>query len=252
LRTKFRAYNATLLGTREENQDRTLSFTLAKGKSRFAAIGVFDGVGSEPDSAQVAQICTKKCEATLRAYIERRATTRPLNDTDRRDLGRMLTESLDCSLRHKNDVVGSSTIALCLADRRYALVFWSGDSRVYSLDRRGVADLLTQDHTDEIGRITKCATSNIGMAEPMESRLVCIEKLRLLACVSDGISGRLSENELRSYLVFLMSQGNQNDANAQSILTSFMQRIAKDNASISYIVRETSLRAARKQITEPT
>jgi serine/threonine protein phosphatase PrpC len=158
----------SLLGNREENQDR-VAVVADDGEALFAVV---DGMGGHADGARAA-------EAAVRAMREEfGVSSRPLFDPDgllHLTLGRAHDAVVALGLALPADVRPRATCAVCLVQGQSA--FWAhiGDSRVYLL-RGGRVLERTRDHTHveqllRAGRITEGQAQEHPMRNFVESCL---------------------------------------------------------------------------------
>jgi serine/threonine protein phosphatase PrpC len=158
----------SLLGNREENQDRVA--VVADGGE--ALLAVVDGMGGHADGARAA-------EAAIRAMREEfGVSSRPLFDPDgllHLTLGRAHDAVVALGLTLPAEVRPRATCAVCLVQGQSA--FWAhiGDSRVYQL-RGGRVLERTRDHTHveqllRAGRITEGQAHEHPMRNFVESCL---------------------------------------------------------------------------------
>lgn len=89
-----------------------------------------------------------------------------------------------------------ATVGVLRATATWSLFIWVGDVRLYRL-RDGQFSLLSQDHIDENGNLTRL----IGTDEPLPDALVLRAQAgdRYLLC-SDGLHAQVPENRLRHWL----------------------------------------------------
>jgi len=89
-----------------------------------------------------------------------------------------------------------ATVGVLRATATWSLFIWVGDVRLYRL-RDGQFSLLSQDHIDESGNLTRL----IGTDEPLPDAVVLRAQAgdRYLLC-SDGLHAQVPENRLRHWL----------------------------------------------------
>jgi serine/threonine protein phosphatase PrpC len=166
--------------------------------------------------------------------------------------------------RKRGGIVGTTVAALLIHAPSYACV-WSGDSRVYML-RNGALQQLSRDHTEvqeliDRGVITRAEaqtwprrnviTRAIGIGEDPELEIEHgkIELNDIFLLCSDGLTGHISDDEIRQYLADLQAPQNTCDA----LIKATLDRGATDNVTVIVVrcveappetaaVRETTVR----------
>jgi len=100
-------------------------------------------------------------------------------------------------LANPEDGISGSTVLALILQHDLATCIWAGDSRLY-LQREGHLFLLSEDHADEVGRLT----SAIGAEEDpaLERRTIEVRAGDIFVLCTDGLIKGLSENDMADVL----------------------------------------------------
>ena len=193
------------------------------------ALCVCDGMGSEPDSARVADaVCTAAldhCRAHLNApadLAQPDGFVRALND-------RLETTAAGLAMRG----TGATTFALALVGSAGALAVWRGDSRVYAASRNGLWH--TPDHADPHGYITRYFRGGAPGRGPAEACRIDLDGCFAVAAVSDGVSGPMRRDALHRYLAALTHRPDDSRSRHEERLEDALGDGLADNASLAFL-----------------
>jgi len=201
--------------------------------------GVADGMGGH----QAGDVASQTIVDALRQFDDHRPLAQRLDQID--DAMEAVNEQL-LGLRdpaQENGIVGSTVAILVLGEHKLAVALWAGDSRIYryrhqrleqlSTDHSRVEEYVAQGLLDredaashpESNVVTRAVGSEGG--EVLEADLYDVEPGdRFLLC-SDGLTGYISDAELRT----LLSRGTPTEACA-SLLDTALERDVSDNTTI--------------------
>jgi serine/threonine protein phosphatase PrpC len=202
----------SLLGNREENQDR-VAIAIGDGS---AFLVVVDGMGGHADGARAAEVAIR---AMIGEFWE---ASRPLFDPEgflHLTIGRAHDAVVDLGRGLPQEIRPRATCAVCIVQGSSAYWAHVGDSRVYQL-RAGAVAARTRDHSHvellvRAGRITESQAHDHPMRNYVEcciggdpvlpemslsGRNVLLPGDILLLC-SDGLWGGLTDEELATLSV---------------------------------------------------
>lgn len=208
---RFEHAAVSLLGGREENQDRVA----ARVEDGAAFIAVIDGMGGHADGAGAAETARRVLEA------EFESASRPLLDPPgfmHLALGRAHREIAGLGFALPNEHRPRATAAVCLVQEGIAWWGHLGDSRLY-LFRDGAVVRRTRDHSHvelllQEGLISEaqaqvhpmrnfvesCLGGSLVLPEMEIGRLLRVQPGDVLLACSDGLWGCMPERELGAAL----------------------------------------------------
>ena len=190
---------------RKNNQDNFLNYR----KDDFVVLAVADGLGGH----NAGEVASKRCVDLLLQFLKEKNKKEIFTSENIFELiAQMNQDIFSASQSNKNLSGMGTTLSLCVADNSRAMIYQLGDSRVYSLNGKGIHQV-TKDHSLvqymlDSGQITASQAVNhpqknvitraLGTDESAEADLYEItlkDKDKLLLC-SDGLSNTVSNEEI--------------------------------------------------------
>lgn len=180
---------------------------------------VADGMGGHRDGHLASRAIASQVTSAAGIYSSLEDKVQSLTSALKQVNERLYSESL--SLQDQ-DISGSTALCL-LIDSGYACCLWAGDSRLY-LFRDNHLFLVSEDHADESGRLTRA----IGSAQDVEidRRVLEVNESDIFVLCSDGLLKGTNEEELAQ----MLSQ--QDDGLADRLLAKAIAGGSKDDITL--------------------
>ncbi len=234
----WKVVTASLQGRRPKNDDFVGSLRARRKPGNVQALIVCDGVASRPGSGDFARDVGPTVLSVTQRWVRQR---RPAGEFHEGDALRLTERLRTVHTRGPRLPGAATTVALVVFRPGSVICVWAGDSRVYVLDELGAFDLMTTDHHDEDGRITR-AVNSAGVVPGGWSFVVKRSEAPVLSvCVtSDGVHERCTLSELRHFAMYVMASEVRTGAGLRDALAPFIGGNVSDNMTMGLAYRSVS------------
>ena len=230
-------------GSRSENQDSVDVRLLKAGRENYVTAVCCDGIGSRPRSGQTADDTCRLVQRTLSDLLSRGKAKQPILNPQR--LCSFISQKLSYSLP-ANPAAGTTCVAVVNDDRYWASMS-VGDSRAYRLTDTGELIQISQDGVNDDGELTSFI---LGDGKTVGKWSCCKGKFTSRsACIcvmTDGVYAACSDEELRQFLIFCVSQI-RSDHSLTTSLQQFLGANASDNFSMALACNRKMIRKLRSR-----
>lgn len=221
----------------EINQDSVILLQALTPRGRVAMAAVCDGMGGMDEGETASgylmeelvtwfydglldKVCRKKALWVIRRSVERKVY--------------QVQSRLRQYCAKRGLAMGTTFSMLVLWEKKY-LMWHLGDSRIYRVrnSRKRSLELMTKDHVDESGRLTKCV-GGFGFFVP-DFRMGSVKSGEAFLLCSDGFRNRIGADELAGVLAAERMRGDRIRKRLGEIGEAAVRRGECDDLSAVYI-----------------